>query len=181
MVSDSRDETEVVARSIQGKNPSIYVSKNEPVVDERKRSELFHIRVIYTHTKKDTLYDSGSQANLISKEIVKKLHLETKLHPKPYPLGWVCDNVQLQVTKQYRLRVAITFGFVDEVDLDLVPLDICGIVLGSPYLYDRKSIFYKEDNRCQLTKDFIEYIVCAHRMKTNLSLVYAYQMKRLVM
>ena len=46
----------------------------------------------------------------------------------------------------------ITSGFVDEVDLDVVPLDICGIVLGSPYLYDRHAIFYREDNMYQLTK-----------------------------
>jgi hypothetical protein len=69
---------------------------------------------------------------------------------------------------------------VDEVDLDVVPLDICGIVLGSPYLYDMKAIFYREDNRYHLTKDGVEYIVRAHRMKTNLSLVSANQMKRLI-
>ena len=86
----------------------------------------------------------------------------------------------MQVTKQCRLRFSITSGFVDEVDLDVVPLDICGIVLGSPYIYDRKAIFYKEDNRYQLTKDVVEYIVHADRMKTNLSLVFANQMKRLV-
>ena len=32
----------------------------------------------------------------------------------------------------------------------------------------------------QLTKDGIEYIVRAHCMKTNLSLVYANQLKRLI-
>ena len=69
---------------------------------------------------------------------------------------------------------------MDEVDLDVVPLDICGIVLGSPYLYDRKPIFYREDNRYHLTKDGIEYIVRAHLMKTNLSLIYANKMKRLI-
>ena len=92
MGSDSGDETKVIATSIQGNIPSCSVSRNEPVIDERKRSELFHIRVISKHTKIETLFDSGSQANLISEEIVKKLQLETKLHPKPYPLGWVCDN-----------------------------------------------------------------------------------------
>ena len=35
-------------------------------------------------------------------------------------------------------------------------------------------------NRYQLTKDGIEYIVRAHRMKSNISLVSANQMKRLV-
>ena len=74
----------------------------------------------------------------------------------------------------------MTFGFVDEVDLDVVPLDICGIVLSSPYMYDRKDIFYREDNGYQLNNDRIEYIVRAHHIKTNLSLVSTNQMKRLI-
>ena len=104
-------------------------------------SELFHIRVISKHTKIDSIFYIGSQENLILGEVAKKLLLETKLHRKPYPLGWVCDNAQLQVSKQRRLRFSITSGFVDEVYLDVFLLDICGIVLGSPYLYDRKAIF----------------------------------------
>ena len=69
---------------------------------------------------------------------------------------------------------------MDEVDLDAVTLDICGIVLGSPYMYDRKAIFYKEDNMYHLTKNGIEYIFHAHCMKTNTSLVSTNQMKRLI-
>ena len=86
-------------QAFKNKNPYTYISKHELVVDERKRSDLFHIWVISKHTKIDTLFYSVSQANLISEEIVKKNHLETKLHPNPYPLGWVCINAQLQVTK----------------------------------------------------------------------------------
>jgi len=33
--------------------------------NERERIEIFHIRVIKKHKKLDTLFDSGSQANLI--------------------------------------------------------------------------------------------------------------------
>jgi hypothetical protein len=33
---------------------------------------------------------------------------------------------------------SITANLIDEVELDVIPLDICGIVLGIPYLYDRK-------------------------------------------
>jgi hypothetical protein len=43
----------------------------------------------------DTLFDTRSQANLISEDIVKKLKLETIPHPKPYPLGWIFDNAKL--------------------------------------------------------------------------------------
>ena len=106
--------------------------------------------------------------------------METNLHPKPYPLGWVRDNAQLQVRKQFRLNFSITYRFVDEVVLDVVPLDICGIVLGSPSLYDKKAIFYGEDNMYQFTKDGIDNIVHAHHMKTNIYLVSTNQMKRLI-
>jgi hypothetical protein len=41
---------------------------------------------------------------------------------------------------------------IDEVDLDVVPIDICGIVLGSPYLYDRKEVFFHHENKYHLTK-----------------------------
>ena len=34
--------------------------------NEDTRIELFHVRVIYNHTKIDALFDTGSQANLIS-------------------------------------------------------------------------------------------------------------------
>ena len=73
--------------------------------------------------------------------------LITKPHKKPYPLGWVCKDNKLQVTIQCDLKFAITSKFVDEVEFDVVPLDICGIMLGSPYLYDRNTIFYQEHNQ----------------------------------
>lgn len=102
--------------------------------NERERIELFHIRIITKHNKVNTLFDSHSQENLISQDIFKKLNLETIPHPKPYPLGWVCDNSKLQVTRKCILRFSITANFIDEVELDVVPLDICGIVFGSPYI-----------------------------------------------
>lgn len=34
--------------------------------DEKTRIDIFHIRVISKHTKIDTLFDSGSNENLIS-------------------------------------------------------------------------------------------------------------------
>jgi hypothetical protein len=43
---------------------------------------------------------------------------------------------------QCRLGFVIAYKWIDEVDLDLVPLDICGVVLWSPYLYERKFIFF---------------------------------------
>jgi hypothetical protein len=137
---DSGDEGKITAVGVQGKD-SLHASSSsndESHVDERKRNELFHIRFVSKHTKVDTLFDPSSQVKLISEALVKKMGLETKPHLKPYPLGWVCVKEKLNVTKQCRIRFSIASKLIDEVDLDIVPLDICGIVLGSPYLYDRK-------------------------------------------
>jgi hypothetical protein len=122
--SDSGDEGKITTIGVQGKH-SLHASSssnNESRVEEQKRNELFHIRVVSKHTKIDTLFDLGSQVNLISKAPVKKMGLEMKPHPKPYPLGWVCDKAKLNVTKQCRVRFAIASKLIDEVDLDVVPL-----------------------------------------------------------
>ena len=57
--SDSGEETKFIATSLQGKSSSDYVSKVELVIDEKKMSDIFHIRVISKHTKIDTLFYSG--------------------------------------------------------------------------------------------------------------------------
>jgi hypothetical protein len=126
------------------------------------------------------LFDSGSQVNLISEAIVKKLGLATTPHKKPYPLGWLSDKAQLQVTRQCKLKFSFGSTFVDEVELDIIPLDICGIVLGSPYLYDTKAIFYRDENKYLLVKDGIEYFVRAHKLKNNYTLINSGQMKRMI-
>jgi hypothetical protein len=69
---------------------------------------------------------------------------------------------------------------IDEMDLDVVPLDICGIVLGSPYLYDRKVVFFHHENKYHLTKGGVEYIVISHKMRVNTTLVSVGKMKRLI-
>jgi hypothetical protein len=183
--SNSGDETKITTMVYQGNGSIASTSSSSNnnlnvTRQEKERIELFHIRVVSKHTKIDTLFDTGSQENLISEDTVKKLKLETIPHPKPYPLGWICDNAKLQVTRRCKLRFSITAHFVDEVELDVIPLDICGIVLGSPYLYDRKAIFHRHENKYHLFKNRVEYIVRAHTKKMNLSLVNAGQMKRLV-
>ena len=53
-------------------------------------------------------------------------------------------------------------------------------MLGSPYLYDRKVVFFCHENKYHLTKGGVEYIVRAHSMRVNTTLVSAGKMKRLI-
>lgn len=78
------------------------------------------------------------------------------------------------------MKFAINANFIDEVEHDVVPLNICGIVLGSPYLYDKKAIFHIHENKYHLFKYGVEYIVRSHRKKLNLSPINGGEVKRLV-
>jgi len=102
--------------------------------------------------------------------LVKKLNLETVPHHKQYLLGWITKDANLQVIRKHVFKFSITSNFIDEVELDVVPLDIYVIVLGSPYLYDMKVVFHRFGNKYHFFKDKVEYIVKAHRRKLNLSL-----------
>ena len=53
----------------------------------------------------------------------------------------------------------------------MVPLDICGDVLGRPYLYGCEVIFYMVQNQHHLFKEGIEYIAYSHPMKNDRSFV----------
>ena len=65
--------------------------------NEDTRIELFYVRVISNHTNIDALFDTESQTNLILEDLVKKLNLEIVPHHKPYALGWIVSNANLQV------------------------------------------------------------------------------------
>ena len=100
------------------------------------------------------------------------------MHHKPYTLKWINNNHQMHITKQCTLKYAISSKFVDEVTCDVVPLSECGMVLGSLYLYDRKAIFYRENNQYHLTKGGQEYVVHAHHVKENKTLQTMEQLKK---
>ena len=62
----------------------------------------------------------------------------------------------------------------------MVPVDICGFVLGSPYLYDYDAVFYRREHKYNLQRDGVEFIVRAHKLKSHLDLVSVNQIKRLI-
>jgi hypothetical protein len=100
--------------------------------EENKMIKFFHIKIQVKKTKMDALFGSGSQANIIEVDLVKKLRLEVCDHPIPYPLGWVNKDAKIKVMKQCKIKYSISANFINEVEWDVVPLDVCGVVFGSP-------------------------------------------------
>jgi hypothetical protein len=103
--------------------------------------------------------------------------LEVHVHPKPYPLGWVNKDVELKVCKN---TFSITTNNIVEVEIDVVPLDVCGVVFGSPYMYMRDSIFTRRENQHYLIKDGNYLIKNSHKGKSKISLVSATQANKLI-
>eukprot|EP00253_Pinus_taeda_P031701 PITA_31701 len=85
------------------------------------------------------IVDSGSQKNLISEEVVKRLGLPTTTHPQPYKIRWLPQGRDHHVSQQCRLPYNIK-PFTDEVVCDIAPLEVCDVLLGKPYLWKRHAI-----------------------------------------
>jgi len=75
--------------------------------------------------------------------MLSNFRLETFNHPNPYPLGWVHCNASLKVNKQCKLKFFIYAKYINEVVVDVIPLDICGVILCNTYMWDRDGIYYK--------------------------------------
>jgi hypothetical protein len=53
----------------------------------------------------------------------------------PYTLGWVSQGMESKVTNQWKFKFSIDASFIDEVVVDVIPLDVCGIIFGIQYLH----------------------------------------------
>jgi hypothetical protein len=64
-----------------------------------------------------TIIDSGSCNNLVSSDLVKKLGLTTRAHPKPYHLEWFNNHFFIS-------------SYHDYADFDVVPMQAHSLLLG---------------------------------------------------
>jgi hypothetical protein len=86
------------------------------------------------------IVDSGSQKNLISVEVIKRLDLPTTPHLQPYTIDWLHQGRDLCVSQQCCLPYDIK-PFKYEVLCDIAPLEVCDILLGQPYLWKHHVVY----------------------------------------
>ncbi|CAL9224320.1 unnamed protein product, partial [Arabidopsis halleri] len=84
------------------------------------------------------IIDSGSSRNVIAEEAVRKLCLPVEKHPTPYNLGWLSDVVNMRVTHRSMVPFSIGPYYKDRMYCDIAPIDVCHLLLGRPWEYDRK-------------------------------------------
>jgi hypothetical protein len=108
------------------------VQPDEPN-DPEEGKHLFHSHMWVKGTPLHFIVDSGSQKNLISDEVIKRLALLTTLHPQPCTIGWLHQGSDLYVSQQCCLSYNIN-PFKDKVLCDVSTLEVCNVLLGQPYL-----------------------------------------------
>eukprot|EP00253_Pinus_taeda_P020450 PITA_20450 len=82
-------------------------------------------------------YISGSTDNLVSTEMVENLGLKRLKHPSPYRVSWLQKGHQLLVDEQSEVEFQID-RYKDKIICDIMSMDVCHILLGRPWQYDRK-------------------------------------------
>jgi hypothetical protein len=117
-----------------------------------QRTRLFRTACKTKDRKCKVIVDSGSTDNLVSTEMVEKLELETTDHPSPYKVSWLQKGHQVSVTKQCLVEFKIG-GYNDKVLCDVIPMDVCHLLLGRPWQYDRNVVHDGRMNTYTLEKE----------------------------
>jgi hypothetical protein len=86
------------------------------------------------------IVDSGSQKNMISVEVVKRMDLAMTPYLQPYTISWIHQGRYLHVNQQYRLPYDIK-PLKDEVLCDIAPIEFFDVLLGQPYLWKHHDLY----------------------------------------
>jgi hypothetical protein len=127
--------------------------KPEKEVDSSaQRCRLFRTTCKTKGWKCKVIVDSGSTDNLVSTKMVEKLEMKTNKHPSPYKVTWLQKGHRVCVTKQCLVNFKMG-EYKDEILCDVIPMDVCHVLLGRPWQYDRHVIHDGRMNTYTLEKD----------------------------
>ncbi|XP_021747683.1 uncharacterized protein LOC110713541 [Chenopodium quinoa] len=140
---DSNEEEKQVDDCFPEKNSLVMRRALQMHVEVEKtpiqRENVFLTKCKVNEDVCDLIVDSGSEANVVSSDLVKKLDLKTTRHPTPYKLSWIDKSKSTGVRKQCLVKFQIG-SYVDEILCDVIPMDACHILLGRPWQSDKKSV-----------------------------------------
>ena len=134
--------------------------------DETQRHKLFRTRCTVKGSLCDLIIDYGIQENIISKDVIERLQLETETHPSPYVIRWIKEVCGIRVHE--RCKVSSSIGkYNDEVYYDVVDMDACHISFGRPSHYDVDVKHSCKSNLYQLEKGGIKYTILPFTRKNQ--------------
>ena len=120
---------------------------------EDQRENIFHTRCTINGRVCCLIVDGGSCTNVASTHLVEKLKLKAEPHPHPYHIQWLNQGKGLRVSSRCLLSLSIGKSYVDELWCDVLPMDACHVLLGRPWLFDRKVVHDGYQNTYTFLKD----------------------------
>jgi hypothetical protein len=130
----------------------ILLAPEKEVDSSVQQSRLFRTACTAQDRKCKVIIDSRSTDNLVATEMVEKLELTKTKHPSPYKVSWLQKGHRVSVTKQCLVKFKIG-NYHDEILCDVIPMDMCHILLGRPWQYDRNVVHDGRMNTYTLEKD----------------------------
>ena len=123
---DSEYDSEMdKGKEIIDAEPSVIVATThiqpEDPKDPEEVEHLFHSQMWVNGVSLHFIVYNGSQKNLISAQVVKRLTFPTMPHLQPYNIGWLNQGQDLYVSQQCHMPYAIKL-FKDEVLCDISAL-----------------------------------------------------------
>lgn len=126
------------------------------VTEQTQRKALFRTFCKSRGKYCKLIIDSGSTDNLVFIEMVEKLELKCLKHPNPYRVSWLQKGHPLLVDEQCEVEFQIG-RYKDKVICDIMPMDVCHILLGRPWQYNRKVVNDGLTNCYKFVKDGIKH------------------------
>jgi hypothetical protein len=117
-----------------GKNLVMRKILLKPEKELVKKTSLFRTACKMKDKVCKVIIDSGRTDNLVSTEMVEKMELKKTTHPNPYKVSWLQKGHQVMVSQQWQVEFKIG-GYKDEILCDVIPMDVCHILLGRPWQY----------------------------------------------
>ncbi|KAK1377226.1 hypothetical protein POM88_033419 [Heracleum sosnowskyi] len=109
-----------------------------------------------------------------------KLQVKTSLVDAIVDIGWIQKDSGLSVTQQCTFRFALHESYIGEIISDVVPIDVCQVIFGNPYLWDRYALYDMRNRKYTFTKDGAQFVIRVVQPPQGINLITTAQAKRLV-
>jgi hypothetical protein len=126
------------------------------LTEPEQRKRVFNTKCKIRDKCCHLVIDGGSKKKLVSTEVMGKLKLKGIPHPNPYQVSWFQYVQQVIVTEQYLLSFQIG-SFSEQVLCDVIKMDACHVLLGRPWMFDRKVFHDGRENSYEFFKDGHRY------------------------
>ncbi|KAL5828026.1 hypothetical protein ACOSQ3_019858 [Xanthoceras sorbifolium] len=100
-----------------------------------RRTNIFHTRVAHGNKALNVIIDNGSGMNVVSKEVVEHLGLP-----------WINDVNTVPVQFRCLVKFLLGLNYADEIWCDIFSMTVCHLLLGRPWLYDRRVTYNGFEN-----------------------------------